>query len=75
MKRALLVRKYGALTPKLRKTLFPGWDLIAYGEQVRGGYYDAIVCAFEENTQREIEWVDNVVEATLRKGGKFMRTG
>ena len=74
MKRALLVRRYGTLTPQLRKQLFPGWDVYAYGGQINRQNYDAIVCAFEENTQREIEWVEEVKDGRLRPGGKFIRT-
>lgn len=72
MKKALLVRSYGPLTAARRKLLFPGWDVVAYGTQVRGTY-DFIIVAFLENTQREIEWVEDA-EACLRRGGHLIRT-
>jgi len=72
MLRALLVRSYGLLTPARRKLLFPGWDVLAYGGRFTKTY-DVIVVAFLENTQREIEWVEEA-ETYLRRGGKLIRT-
>jgi len=72
MKKALLVRRFGRLTPQLRKALFPGWDIHAYGSMLHGLQYDAIVVGFLEETQREIEWVEEA-QTRLRRGGKFIR--
>lgn len=72
MRKALLVRRYGSLTPQLRKKLFQGWDIHAYGAQLLGTRYDAIVVGFLEETQREIEWVELALSC-LNTGGKFIR--
>lgn len=72
MNKALLVRRYGPLTPQLRRKLFPGMDVIAYGTQLAGMRYDAIIVAFVEETQREVEWVE-LAQTRLSHGGKFIR--
>jgi hypothetical protein len=73
MRRALLVRSFGTLTPQLRKALFSGWTVLAYGQRLPNEEYDAVVAAFVEDTQREIEWVEEV-QARLKRGGKVIRT-
>lgn len=72
VRKALLVRRYGRLTQDVRRKLFPGWDVIAYGAQIGGVRYDAVVVGFLEETQREIEWVE-VAQSCLSPNGKFIR--
>ena len=73
MHKALLVRRFGNLTPQLRKRLFPGWGVHAlFDRTLIGRRYDVIVVGFLEETQREMEWVEETRTA-LNKGGKFIR--
>lgn len=74
MKKALLVRRYESLTPQTIKRVFPGWDVLSYGSRppLHVRTYDVIVVGFVEETQREMEWVEEC-RATLKKGGKLLR--
>ena len=69
MPKALLVKR---LSPQLRKKLFPDFTVFAYGDRLEGRGFDHIVVAFLEQTQREIEWVEEA-QTFLRRGGKFVR--
>jgi len=73
MAKALLVRRYGSLTPALQKKLFPGWKVVSVGGVLwHGPMYDTVVIAFVEETQMEMEWVE-LARTRLNKGGKFIR--
>lgn len=74
MKKALLVRRYESLTPQVIKRVFPGWDVLSYGSRppVRVREYDVIVVGFVEDTQREMDWVDEC-RTRLKKGGRLIR--
>lgn len=74
MKKALLVRRYGSLTSQAIKRIFPGWDVLSYGSKppLRVREYDVIVVGFVEETQREMEWVEEC-QTTLKKGGRTIR--
>lgn len=70
MPKAFLIKK--RLSSQLRKKLFPGCSVFAYGERLEGRGFDHIVVAFLEETQREIEWVEEA-QTYLLSGGKFVR--
>lgn len=71
MSKALLVRR----APSLRdqRSLFAAFTVLKYGDPLQGSF-TCVVVAFEENTQREIEWVEDA-KSRLRAGGKFLRLG